>query len=1537
MSITWQKECVSIILSPVFASSIGNVDLLDPHCQVVETALFNSSATFASENVSPLSFVVSAYKRCEELHRGSIPYNLQQLLRQEARGSSNVSSENQLKQACELLRSQLLSYSILAVTSPDLFGFEYPSASSKVPPAIAAAGGGPGHFNLMRCMIAEESYSSSSSSSSLPTFSMDPPLPPNFLSNLVQHIGSQVSGGKLLYQNEDFRAVFSPIIAGLSSSLAPRSFFVDTVTGLDGVESPQMSGVGISPEAIKFRERLQAELAFASGLRDSMPESPFVIPSKETYPTLMNVKSFVPQFRALNALLNFTDIIQLLFDDPNAGWGHSVLKTNQESNSSSQSSSSALPNDISATGRTLETETFLGRVLSLGPQRSDFLIAGRDLIAELAKLPSTGARDGEDGGDDNEDGDEGVIAQGGAAFSAGSDTSMSSSTIFGLSRVLPPRLSEEEIKLKRNEVTGVLNSIVATLREGNAIYISHARVIIKRIAVSKTKVGRENLFAWMGKLIDANNLRNQMAFAQIASGVPALLTLSSGTLISNAALTMIALCEPFIEPSDPKSCKIDLRYVSAFGAPNGNGGGRFSCTKDERLAPLLNIESQTHDENSGVTASWLDARNLARQQQFFQTQEALKKEAIKGYFSSPSHPQSQPYSDLSTVSTSSSLHPGNTSTSTPVAYSPITEMFWIAVRLVHIGHLGAHARESERAKQMKQMLGHMTRAVNLLRSFPNNGFNAGTRTFGYQVMDMYGQMRRLQNNVVEKLIEIDSSESVWLSDENPRSHEPILQLYRLLAVVIMRCAVPEHHRFLTGLTYTSQTVDIPVSSPLANPSSSPLAHPSSSPRSFTSSSANVPLPTLQLTPQRLPAPPNVSASSSEARLTVPPPPLPVPSPTPLFSPSVPPLPSILPLPQPSLPLALPVNVLCALPKHLVEDIGTYILRLHRHWKLRRLLLFDIGYLSNINVASDFLNFFVSLISSPLHVANPYSRGLLVNALSAFVPVSGDPWRVNDSNANGSSGAFGASPMTQMPPFHQAIFNHDLSSAHLLPVLCAFHVDIGLSGSHTVFYDKHNYRYATSEIIEYLVQVSAPHRLSLLGFANDPTTGPSRFLRFANEVISDADYFMGEALKFLEEVRGVERRQFGDNTSASSVGIFCAEWNSMTPDARAEQEKLLTQYIGQAKHSLFSARIQIHLIAVLIKCGITHVWLTRRLRDRVAGCLGYYLDALCGKKRTHLKITAKNMALVEFKPREILFELADALASLAAAGPRAGAEPDEGGSMWSSFVSVGDEVAAAAAATSSVRVSPSGDADILASVLARDERSFHIENYREAANLLRDPRILSIRPQSTLVAHRLEELTLRLSKALLAIKASEEELGELPDDVADPLLSDLMTDPVMLPASRVVCQRDSILHQLLSEDRDPFSRAFLRADMLIPMPKTKAAILAWAAAKKAQSLSPSKLLEDNTAAALNNVIKIKEIEIKELREKIEPAKPKPDEMTGALAPLDSDILHEDDDELARALMMSMASPSSGASSNEHMVVSPTSAESNTNEMGSGSDD
>ena len=131
-------------------------------------------------------------------------------------------------------------------------------------------------------------------------------------------------------------------------------------------------------------------------------------------------------------------------------------------------------------------------------------------------------------------------------------------------------------------------------------------------------------------------------------------------------------------------------------------------------------------------------------------------------------------------------------------------------------------------------------------------------------------------------------------------------------------------------------------------------------------------------------------------------------------------------------------------------------------------------------------------------------------------------------------------------------------------------------------------------------------------------------------------------------------------------------------------------------------------------------------------------------------------------------------------------------------------------------------------------------------------------------------------------------------------------------------------------------------MLIPMPKTKAAIMAWAVAKKSQTSNPSKLLEDLTTAALNNVIKVKEIEIQEQREKIEQTKPKLDESstntTDLLSPsLDEDILNDDDDELARALLMSMASPSS---SNEHMVVSPssvTSSNSNDQMEVSGSDD
>ena len=77
---------------------------------------------------------------------------------------------------------------------------------------------------------------------------------------------------------------------------------------------------------------------------------------------------------------------------------------------------------------------------------------------------------------------------------------------------------------------------------------------------------------------------------------------------------------------------------------------------------------------------------------------------------------------------------------------------------------------------------------------------------------------------------------------------------------------------------------------------------------------------------------------------------------------------------------------------------------------------------------------------------------------------------------------------------------------------------------------------------------------------------------------------------------------------------------------------------------------------------------------------------------------------------------------------------------------------------------------------------------------------------------------------------EEDLGEIPDDYLDPIMYTLMTDPVKLP-SNISVDRSTIASHLLSDPSDPFNRAPLTLEMLVPDTELKATIDAWVASKK----------------------------------------------------------------------------------------------------------
>merc|ERR1719450_190475 len=56
---------------------------------------------------------------------------------------------------------------------------------------------------------------------------------------------------------------------------------------------------------------------------------------------------------------------------------------------------------------------------------------------------------------------------------------------------------------------------------------------------------------------------------------------------------------------------------------------------------------------------------------------------------------------------------------------------------------------------------------------------------------------------------------------------------------------------------------------------------------------------------------------------------------------------------------------------------------------------------------------------------------------------------------------------------------------------------------------------------------------------------------------------------------------------------------------------------------------------------------------------------------------------------------------------------------------------------------------------------------------------------------------------------------VPDNYLDPIMSDIMEDPVLLPTSNTIMDRKVIERHIMSNDDDPFNRAHLSVSDLAP--------------------------------------------------------------------------------------------------------------------------
>lgn len=282
----------------------------------------------------------------------------------------------------------------------------------------------------------------------------------------------------------------------------------------------------------------------------------------------------------------------------------------------------------------------------------------------------------------------------------------------------------------------------------------------------------------------------------------------------------------------------------------------------------------------------------------------------------------------------------------------------------------------------------------------------------------------------------------------------------------------------------------------------------------------------------------------------------------------------------------------------------------------------------------------------------------------------------------------------------------------------------------------------------------------------------KFVRFVNLMINDVTYLMDESLSELTQIYNIQTEMEDQ-----------AVWATKSAQYRREQEGTLRQLERHASSYITLGKSTVGLLKVFT-AETKAPFMMPEIVDRLAAMLNYNLDALVGPKCQELKV--KEPEKYKFKPRELLSDILEV------------------------FLNLSDQ------------------ADFIAAV-AGDGRSYKKELFERAATIATRRTLKSVTEieKLRLFAVKVEEVKATLD--------AEDDLGEIPDEFSgksgafewddslancsityvDPLMATVMRDPVMLPSSKTIIDRSTIKSHLLSDSKDPFNRAPLAIEDVIP--------------------------------------------------------------------------------------------------------------------------
>lgn len=239
-------------------------------------------------------------------------------------------------------------------------------------------------------------------------------------------------------------------------------------------------------------------------------------------------------------------------------------------------------------------------------------------------------------------------------------------------------------------------------------------------------------------------------------------------------------------------------------------------------------------------------------------------------------------------------------------------------------------------------------------------------------------------------------------------------------------------------------------------------------------------------------------------------------------------------------------------------------------------------------------------------------------------------------------------------------------------------------------------------------------------------------------------------------------------------------DSLDETTRKDKEDLLNDHKGRAKSYMGLTNETISMLKLFTE-ALSSAFTMPEVVQRLADMLGHNIDALAGPNQA--KLNVENREEYGFNPKLLLSDLLDVYINLR-----------------------------------------SKSAFLLA--VARDGRSYKPENFARATGIM-ERFALKSRDQLSQWA----EMQAGIAAAYAADQQAEEDLGEIPDELLDPIMGSIMEDPVLLPSSKQIVDRSTIRSHLLSDPTDPFNRVPLKIEDVLPAEDKKREIMEFIASKR----------------------------------------------------------------------------------------------------------